>query len=462
MTKLFGTDGIRGRAGTYPLDLTTLQALGRSLAQRLAGKNNRAARIIIGRDTRESGPWIERVISEAAIKAGAQCDNAGIISTPGIAFLTSRLNLDAGIVISASHNPYYDNGIKIFSSDGSKLDDKTERLLEADIGTESRIITMNGKHPVSSDIGVHEKSDLSLLYANYLVEKIGHGLQLNGLKIVIDCAHGAASLLAKDVFERLGGCVYLINAAPNGQNINFNSGSLHLSDLQRQVKESVAAIGVAFDGDADRALFVDSTGEIVDGDAVLWILANYLDQRGELSRGLVIATVMSNIGLELALQSRHWKLKRTDVGDKYVLEELLKTGAALGGEQSGHVIFPALSLAGDGMQTAILILHAMQADKKSRPPHIYTPLHDLVKGFTRYPQILLNVRVKEKFPFAESADIVATMRMIEERLKGQGRLVLRYSGTEPLARVMIEGPEQEMINQLAQQLAEKIEKAFGQ
>ncbi|MGH9915058.1 MAG: phosphoglucosamine mutase, partial [Pyrinomonadaceae bacterium] len=214
--------------------------------------------------------------------------------------------------------------------------------------------------------------------------------------------------------------------------------------------------------DADRALFADSCGEIVDGDAMLWVLANYLGDRGELTNKLVIATVMSNIGLELALQARGWKLKRTDVGDKYVLEELLKTGAALGGEQSGHVIFPAMSLAGDGMQTAIMMLHAMHAagaGKESR--HTFAPLRDLVKGFKRYPQVLINVRVREKFSFTESPDITSTVRVIEERLKDQGRLLLRYSGTEPVARVMIEGPEQQLIDQLAQQLAEKIERAFG-
>ncbi|MGH9898903.1 MAG: phosphoglucosamine mutase, partial [Pyrinomonadaceae bacterium] len=250
MTKLFGTDGIRGQAGIYPLDLVTLKSLGHSLAHRLAEKNNRTSHIIIGRDTRESGAWIEKIISEAATEAGARCDSAGVISTPGVAYLTCALKLDAGIVISASHNPYHDNGIKIFSPDGRKLDDNTERLLEADIAAEGAITTANGNDSalLSNKINLYEKPELTSLYADYLVEKPGRGLQLNGLKVVIDCAHGAASALAGNVFERLGGRVFLINAAPNGKNINLNSGSLHLSGLQQQVKDSAADLGVAFDG----------------------------------------------------------------------------------------------------------------------------------------------------------------------------------------------------------------------
>ena len=449
MAKLFGTDGIRGEAGRFPLDAPTVRVIGNSLARHLAARLGHAPRFVIGRDTRESGDWIEAAFVAGATEAGAFCETAGVITTPGVATLARILPADAGIVLSASHNPYHDNGIKIFAPTGRKLDEATERLIEADIAAASAATPdTNGYQP--------DEARAAALRGSYLVQlrlDAAKDLSLKGYKIVLDCANGAAAHLAPDLFASLGAEVFAINCVPDGQNINRDCGSLHLEGLQEKVKATGADLGVGFDGDADRSLFVDAQGAIVDGDATLWALAQYLDARGELPGGLVIATVMSNIGLEIALRSRGWTLARTDVGDKYVLEELLNSGAGVGGEQSGHIMFPRLSLAGDGMMTALLLLQAMQATGK--------PLHELVSGFTRYPQTLVNVRVQEKKSFSDVPLIVSAKEKIEQELGDTGRLLLRYSGTEPLARVMIEGTEQKKIEAFAHELAAVIGTALG-
>jgi phosphoglucosamine mutase len=456
MTKLFGTDGMRGEAGHFPLDAQTIYITGRSLAKHLTSQLGTAPKLIIGRDTRESGEWIEDALITGATEVGAECESAGVITTPGVAFLTRSIKADAGIVISASHNPYQDNGIKIFSPTGRKLDGATERLIEADIREAQDI---NSNAPVyrksSNSNGFHAKRAAALRarYIDYLSNEVAANLKLNGLKIVIDCANGAASHLAPELFTRLGANLLTFNNSPDGKNINLNCGSLHLESLRERMIAENADLGVAYDGDADRALFVDSHGQIVDGDATLWIMANYFASHGLLSNETVVATVMSNLGLELALRSRGWKLLRTDVGDKYVLEALLNTGSSIGGEQSGHIIIPRQSLAGDGMLTTIYLLKAIkEAD---------LPLTELVKGFVRYPQILVNVRVKSKLPFNEIPEIVEASQRVEKRLGDRGRLLLRYSGTEPLARVMIEGEDQMQINEMANELAQVIEKALG-
>lgn len=454
MAKLFGTDGIRGLAGQFPLDAATIRVVGASLSTELRKQlNKQDPLIVIGRDTRESGPWIEQAFIEGATLDGAICKSAGVITTPGVAFLAKTLPADAGVVISASHNPYHDNGVKIFSPSGKKLEDATERLIEADIRNSSG--SEQFRNVELPEINAAEVTALQERYLNFLAEEIAAGLSLNDLTLVIDCANGAASNLAPQLFTRLGAKVIALNNEPDGRNINLNCGSLHIENLQEQVLQRKADLGVAFDGDADRALFVSATGRFVDGDATLWALAKYLDEQGKLNQQTVVATVMSNIGLEIALQSRGLRLVRKDVGDKYVLEELLRSGTSLGGEQSGHLIFPELSLAGDGMITALCLLRAMVETGHSS-------LAQLTEGFERYPQILVNVRVSEKKPFAEIEEVQALAAEIRTKLGDRGRLLLRYSGTERLARVMIEGEKQEVIEGYANQLAGVINDAIGE
>ena len=448
MKALFGTDGIRGEAGQFPLDPATVTAIGFSLASHLAASGARP-RIITGRDTRESGASIEQALIDGASRAGAECLSAGVITTPGVAFVTRKEQAAAGVVISASHNPYHDNGIKIFAPSGRKMDDAVERLIEADVFNKIEVpAAVSGSHS-----STEAEEQLREEYLSFLGDEIGKGLDLNGLTMVVDCANGASSALAPTLFERLGANVIAINATPDGRNINRDCGSLHIDSLRAKVVSEHADLGVAFDGDADRSLFVDGEGNFVDGDATLWALATYLKAHGQLKGDVVVATVMSNIGLEIAFRSADIKLERTDVGDKYVLEELLRLNASLGGEQSGHIILPDLSLAGDGMITTLCLLRALNASRKT--------LAEMTAGFKRYPQILLNVRVRQKVPFGELASVQAEVRKVEELLSQQGRLLLRYSGTEPLARVMIEGENQAEIDDYAARIAQAIEREIG-
>src|SRR5262245_27030278 len=336
MGKFFGTDGIRGVAGQYPLDRPTIELIGYALAVELTRRLDRVPRIIIGRDTRESGEWIEAAIARGASAAHAGARSAGVITTPGVAYLTRALDADAGVVISASHNSYEDNGIKIFSGAGQKLDDAAE------VEIERRLKAGDSKLPSVSGDRVESDTSLKEQYLAFLRNEIGAGLDLKGLKIAIDCANGAAYDLAPRLFSAIGAELIVINADPNGRNINLDCGSLHPEKLRRAVIEEGADLGLAFDGDADRL-------RLVDGDQVLFIMADYMASRGKLAGDRVVATVMSNLGLELALAQRGVTLARAAVGDKYVLDELLKGGGSLGGEQSGHIIFPEISLAGDGM-----------------------------------------------------------------------------------------------------------------
>lgn len=451
MKALFGTDGIRGEAGVFPLDRATAKQIGFSLANYLKKSTGRNGVIVVGRDTRESGNWLERSLITGASNAGAECHAADVITTPGVAYLTGALKADAGVVISASHNPYHDNGIKIFSATGQKIDDSVERTIEADIFASSR------SNEAEIDETINPSTDhareLQARYLDFLSNQIGHDLQLKSLSIVIDCANGASHRLAPQLFERLGARVIAINAEPDGRNINLNSGSLHIEGLQKKVIDEKADLGVAFDGDADRSLFVDHEGRFVDGDATLFVLAEHLQANGQLNHDTVVATVMSNIGLEIALRENGIKLVRTDVGDKYVLEELLRLGASLGGEQSGHVILPSLSLAGDGMITALCLIRALNDAGKS--------LAEATERFKRYPQTLINVRVKHKPPFRNMAEVMKATAEVEQHLGDEGRLLLRYSGTEPLARVMIEGQNQTEIEGYAQQIADAIKQEIG-
>lgn len=446
MNSFFGTDGIRGKAGEFPLDPKTVRIIGRSLARQFSADGT-SPRFIIGRDTRESGPSIETAFCEGAVAGGASIDSAGVLTTPGIAFLTGTFGFDAGIVISASHNPFEDNGIKIFLPSGKKIGEAVEAAIEKDIREhKDEIPTVDLTH-------LGDKADkFRTTYLEHLAENFV-GMDLSGLHLAVDCANGAVSDLAPELFRGFGAKVTVFNNRPDGRNINLNCGSLHLDVLQKEVLENSADFGVAFDGDADRALFVDEKGKLVDGDATLWILSRRLAKRGELKSGKVVATVMSNIGLELALKERGIELIREKVGDKYVLDGLLRTGAEIGGEQSGHIILPEISLVGDGMMTALCMLAAMRDRQQT--------LSELTAGFTQYPQILVNVRVREKVPFESVDKIADAAAEVEEELKGSGRLLLRYSGTEDLARVMIEGKDQETINSQAARIADVIESELG-
>jgi phosphoglucosamine mutase len=454
-SRLFGTDGIRGEAGKFPLDPRTVRVIGRSLARHLAEKTGRNPVIVTGRDTRESGSWIERELIAGARAAGAKVESAEVITTPGIAFLARDLPADAGVVISASHNPDQDNGIKVFDPSGRKLDEATERQIEKDIGDAAGedANELSSDHDPETAAGKKRSAELRLRYLNYLQHDVAHDLALNSFMMVVDCANGAAFELAPELFRLLGARVIAINHKPDGHNINRECGSLHIEGLQRRVLEERADLGVAFDGDADRALFVDARGNFVDGDATMWVMADDLKKRGELTGDLVIATVMSNIGLEIALRSRGIELTRADVGDKYVLEELIRSGAVMGGEQSGHIIFPRLSLAGDGLITAISLLRAMCANSKS--------LEELVAGFQRYPQVLVNVRVREKKSFEALPAVQRLADEITRQLGSSGRLLLRYSGTESLARVMIEGKNESDVKSKANALAEVLRAEIG-
>jgi phosphoglucosamine mutase len=439
MGEFFGTDGIRGIAGKFPLDPSTVERIGYSLARQLAARFGRAPVLVIGRDTRESGEWLGDAVVRGITTAGGEAHSAGIITTPGVAYLTRYCHADAGIVISASHNPYADNGIKIFAPSGQKIDDAAETAIEADLrAAESAFPAMTG-------ISITTEPELQEQYLAFLSKEVAAGLSLDGMKIALDCANGAAFEIAPVLFTSLGAQVTAINVEPDGQNINRDCGSLHPEQLQRVVVAAGTDMGIAFDGDADRVLLVDEKGRLVDGDQILFIMAGYLAARDRLAGRRVVATVMSNLGLETALRAREIVLDRTQVGDKYVLDELLRNGASIGGEQSGHIIFPKISLAGDGLITALEVLRAVIASQRS--------LSDLLSGFKRFPQVIVNVRVARKPPLETVPRIKAGMAGLGEKLGTRGRLLVRYSGTENLVRVMIEGEDEATISRDAQDLA---------
>src|SRR5215470_12469454 len=454
MAELFGTDGIRGVAGQYPLDRRTIERIGYSLAIELTRRSGRAPRLVIGRDTRESGEWIEAALARGLRAAGAGARFAGVITTPGVAYLTRSLDADAGVVISASHNSYEDNGIKVFSASGRKLDDDAEQAIERSLSDETAPRSDEFiRHVTWPDDKIETDAILGEKYLTFLRGEVGAGLNLKGLKIAIDCANGAAYQLAPKLFSALGADLVVINADPNGRNINLDCGSLHPENLQRAVIEQKADLGLAFDGDADRLLMVDERGDLVDGDQVLFIMADYMASKGKLSGDRVVATVMSNLGLELALAERGVTLARTAVGDKYVLDELLKIGGSLGGEQSGHIIFPEISLAGDGMITALEVLRVIAEQNVG--------LGALTSAYTRYPQVTVNVRVSRKPPFDAVPPIKEAINAVEREMAGRGRLIVRYSGTENLARVMIEGQDEATIRNHAESIAQVITAQIG-
>ena len=446
---LFGTDGIRGVAGTPPLDPRTAHALGVALGKwafREAAHDlaNGAAEVLIGMDTRESGGWLAEQVAGGLARAGVGARFAGIITTPGVAYVTRTGPYLAGVMISASHNPYHDNGLKVISHSGFKLADAVELELEGMI----RDWLETGEEATPRMLTVDRSQDD--LYTNYLANTVSTAFPF---RLVIDCANGSATEVAPRLFGRLGSRVEWIGASPDGRNINLNCGSLHMDSLRERVLESRADLGIAFDGDADRALFVSSSGRIVDGDAVLFLAGSTLKRAGRLPGNVVVATVMSNLGLEKAFKTYGIEMLRTPVGDKYVLEEMQKRGAALGGEQSGHVIFSEYATTGDGILTALRVLEIMHDSGQS--------IDSLIDEVKTYPQKLVNIRVKNKRPLEQLQSVQHEIAEAERTFAGSGRVVVRFSGTEPLARVMIEAETQEQVDQWTGRIADAIRVELG-
>jgi phosphoglucosamine mutase len=443
--ELFGTDGIRGVPGTPPLDDATLYATGRALGTYLR-QEHPAARVLLGSDTRESGPHIAALLAAGLGTAGASVAFAGVITTPGIACLVRQNDYQAGVVISASHNPYHDNGVKLFSHAGMKFPDAVEEVLEQDIFQHR--LRPAPKNPPS--LAADDRLDAE--YLAFLKSRIIPGAKLAGLRVVLDCANGAAYKLGPELFRSLGADVVAMGVAPDGRNINAGCGSLHLAGLQQRVVAERAALGVAFDGDADRALFVCETGRLVNGDGVLLAAARYLKSQGKLNGGRVVATSMSNLGLERVLAREGIALARAAVGDRYVLEEMLRSGNVLGGEQSGHVIFLDDSPAGDGLLTAVKIASLVS---------LHGRLESLVDGLKDYPQTIVNVKVRSKPPLETLPEVSRALAEAQSALGDNGRVVLRYSGTEPLARVMVEAEHDADVLRFSQSLANALRSTIG-
>ena len=446
MRKLFGTDGIRAVAGETPLDEKTIYATGLALAHQVNGAD-RQPRVLLGMDTRESSEWIASVITTGLTDGGAAVENAGVITTPAIAWLARRRGFSAGVVISASHNPWQDNGIKVFGSDGYKLPDETELRIETEIfrRLENLSPRQAGGAPAAN---LSYRAD----YEQFLRFAVP-GLNLNGLSVVLDCANGAASAIAPELFAHLGGTIRLTHAKPDGRNINANCGALHPEVVAAETKSLHADLGVTFDGDADRALFADARGNVVNGDAVMLLAARDMQKQGMLHNATVVATTMSNMGLEAALRRDGIRMLRAPVGDKYVLERMRLEQASLGGEQSGHILFPHLATTGDGLLTALVVLDAVRRSSR--------PLHELIADLKVFPQVIVNVRVREKRPLEEIASVADTIRAAEAELAESGRVVVRYSGTEALARVMIEAESEEAMRRHADSIAGAIRAELG-
>ncbi len=441
MKKLFGTDGIRAVAGQAPLDAPTIHAIGLALAQTLGT----GAKVLLGMDTRESSTTIATTLTTGLLEAGASVENAGVITTPAVAFLTATHGFAAGIVISASHNPWQDNGIKLFGPDGYKLPDATELAIEQRIF--ANLAAPANKLPLTTfhlpAINEADRAD----YVRSLLAAVP-SLSLDNRHLVIDCANGAASAVAPQLFADLGGQVTVTHASPNGRNINAACGALHPEVVAAEVTRHHAHLGITFDGDADRVLFADEHGQVVNGDAILLLAARDLASRNELAHNTVVATTMSNMGLEAALARSGITMLRAPVGDKYVLEQMQSTGASLGGEQSGHILFAGRSTTGDGLLTALLVLDIMHRTGQS--------LAQLTADLKVFPQVIVNVRVREKKPLDTIPPVAAAIAAAEQALATSGRVVIRYSGTEALARVMIEAEDESLMRHHAESIAQAI------
>jgi phosphoglucosamine mutase len=451
--QLFGTDGIRGVPGEHPLDDATLDRVGLALGEYLSSNRTAAnasggarPRVLIGRDTRESGPHIAERIARGLAGAGAEPVSAGVLTTPGVAWLVNREGFAAGVVISASHNPYHDNGVKLISASGMKFPDVVEAILE------DTILATRESLAAKSWMQLHDNEQIDDDYLDGLRETVLPGANFAAMKIVLDCANGAASKLAPRLFRSLGAEVVAMNDQPDGRNINAGCGSLHPAGMQKRVVEVGAALGVAFDGDADRAIFASAAGRLADGDGVLLVTGRYLKASGKLKGDVIVGTTMANLGLERALEKSGLKLVRTDVGDRYVLEEMQRSGANLGGEQSGHILFLDDATTGDGMLTALKIASIIS---------LRGPLDALVADLKIFPQKIVNVRVKAKPPLDSLPEVTQALAEAERALGKSGRVVLRYSGTEPLARVMVEAEHEDDVRRWTDALAVALRTAIG-
>ncbi|MEW6657432.1 MAG: phosphoglucosamine mutase [Thermodesulfobacteriota bacterium] len=447
--KLFGTDGVRGVANIYPMTAEVALQLGRALAYVIRTSPGKDS-IVVGKDTRLSGYLLEYAITAGICSMGVDVLLLGPLPTPGIAFITSSMRADAGVVISASHNPYQDNGIKFFSGDGFKLPDEIEAHIE-------KLMTDRGveeARPTATEIGqAFRIDDARGRYISFLKNTFPKELDLDGLKIVVDCAHGATYKVAPEVLEELGADLITVGVRPNGKNINYKCGSTYPEVAAKLVQRHRADLGIAFDGDGDRVIMVDHQGQVVDGDHLMAICALDLHRRGKLRRKTVVGTVMSNLGLEVALQDLGCRLLRTAVGDRYVVEAMVEGGYNLGGEQSGHVIFLDHTTTGDGIITALQVLAVMLRENK--------PLADLARVMEDFPQILINLRVKERRDLGSVPGARQALQDAEKRLGNRGRLLVRYSGTEPLLRIMVEGDNSQEIERVAQDLAQTLEKLLS-
>jgi phosphoglucosamine mutase len=443
--RLFGTDGVRGRAGTPPLDPPTVRRLGAALVRALP-HGTESPQFLVGRDTRESGAWIEKELAHGACGEGASVTSVGVVPTPAVAFLTRTGTFDVGVVISASHNPYEDNGIKVFSGKGEKFNEAIERDVEA--------MMTDGSWTAHDGVaGAVPRADLVDAYLDHLRAVFPEASKIAHFPIVLDCANGATTTVAPELFNSLGFETIVIGNRPDGRNINLGCGSTQPESLAGAVVAHGCAMGVAFDGDGDRAIFVDQGGQIVDGDAVLLMCGRQLQREGRLRGQAIVATVMSNVGLELALKPLGIELVRTSVGDKYVMEEMQNRNLSLGGEQSGHIIFSDYLFTGDGLCTALNVMRTMALTGRT--------LEDLASDLTAYPQVLLNVRVREKVELHAVPAVADAIARVEGRVAGQGRLLIRYSGTEPLLRVMLEGKRQDEIRGWAQEIVDIVKEHMG-
>ncbi len=448
--RLFGTDGVRGTANVHPMTAEMALSLGQAIARVFRADGARNRRIIIGKDTRLSGYLFEDALAAGICSMGVDVLQVGPMPTPGMAFLTADMRCQAGVMISASHNPYHDNGIKFFSSDGYKLPDAIERQIETLIASGD----LSGLRAPPDEIGrAHRIEDVAGRYVVFLKKTFPIDLSLDGVRVVLDCANGASYKVGPTVLEELGAEVFPLGVSPNGRNINEGCGSLHPEKAAAKVQEVRADVGIALDGDADRVVMVDEKGTILDGDQLLALCARDMVERGVLRGGQVVATVMSNLGLEEALDELGVGLLRTQVGDRYVVDAMREGGFNLGGEQSGHVIFLDHNTSGDGLITALQVLAYMQRKQST--------LSELTTDFVRYPQVLVNVRVANKKPIEELPKFSRSVEKVESALEGHGRVLVRYSGTEPVARIMVEGDDEKKIGEYAEYLADELRRALG-
>ncbi len=451
--QLFGTDGIRGVAGEFPLTTESTYLIGRALGHDLI-RTNAKAKVVIGQDTRASSGWIADRVALGLASVGVDVDSAGVITTPGVAYLARSRKYAAGVVISASHNPWTDNGIKIFSGDGFKLPDARELAIEQEIFSLLQNPEAHPEPETAPASSLPGSADLRHAYIDWLASDAK--IDLSGLRVLVDCANGAAAAEAPELFRALRIQATIVSASPDGKNINEGCGALHPQVAAKKIASERGKfdMGVTFDGDADRALFSDGDGNVVNGDAVLLLAARDMQSHDSLPGNTIVATTMSNMGLEIALRNSGIRMLRANVGDKYVLEEMLKTGAKLGGEQSGHIIFrDGEATTGDGLLTALRVMEVVARTKRS--------LKDLSEDLKVFPQTIQNVHVREKVPFAQVPAIQSAIQSAEKELDGNGRVVVRYSGTEALARVMVEAESESKMKALANNIAGAIKTALG-